>query len=242
MTLGGSASAGDGNENAAEENCRTPHTRTPSPHPGRSATEPLRLDPLDLRSKQIYCSIGSVFAHGALLPSRHAQPLATSKPARDVRGARAQRDRHDVRRYVSPPAPASAAPLRLRLLAGTRRRPLHKKHKAEHDPREVAHHGRLTPPFWPPFFLPQAARRPSRRWSRRSTASPSATRTTPPVRRASAQPRASAPAAMLTRHPRAGIVKVELDNADELMPKVVEVCLPPAPLPFSSGRVCVSRL
>ena len=45
MTLGGSASAGDGNENAAEENCRAPQTRTPSPHPGRSATGPLRLDP-----------------------------------------------------------------------------------------------------------------------------------------------------------------------------------------------------
>ena len=45
MTLGGSASAGDGNENAAKENCRTSQTRTPSPHPDRFATEPLRLDP-----------------------------------------------------------------------------------------------------------------------------------------------------------------------------------------------------
>ena len=45
MTLGGSASAGDGNENAAKESCRTSQTRTPSPHPDRSATEPLRIDP-----------------------------------------------------------------------------------------------------------------------------------------------------------------------------------------------------
>ena len=45
MTLGGSASAGDGNENAAKESCRTPPTRTPSPHPDKIATEPLRLDP-----------------------------------------------------------------------------------------------------------------------------------------------------------------------------------------------------
>ena len=45
ITLGGSASAGDGNENAAKENCRTSPTRTPSPHPGRPATETLRVDP-----------------------------------------------------------------------------------------------------------------------------------------------------------------------------------------------------
>ena len=53
------ASAGDGNENAAKESCRTSPTRTPSPHPDRSATKTLRLDPpgsaiqTDLRSKQI---------------------------------------------------------------------------------------------------------------------------------------------------------------------------------------------
>ena len=54
--MGGSASAGDGGENAAAENCRTPPTRTPLPHLDRSTTEPLTLGPLqeiDLRSKQM---------------------------------------------------------------------------------------------------------------------------------------------------------------------------------------------
>ena len=41
----------EGSQNAAEENCQTAPTRAPLPRPGRSAAEPLTLDPLDLRPR-----------------------------------------------------------------------------------------------------------------------------------------------------------------------------------------------